>query len=64
MYLIEPKEREGVEMKPYLADNPYTAAIEFEERRDWLESHYKHLTSNRPRMYDKPEVGSVSTILL
>lgn len=59
MYLIEPKERDGVEMKPNLANNPYIADIEFEERRDWLESQYKFLTSNRPRNYEKPEVCSL-----
>ncbi|KAK3921872.1 28S ribosomal protein S30, mitochondrial [Frankliniella fusca] len=56
MYLIEPKEREGVEMRPYLSDKPYVADIEYEERRDWLERQFKHITSNRPRKQEKPEV--------
>lgn len=57
MYLLEPKERKGVEMKPYLSDKPYIADIDFEERRNWLEGHFKYLTSNRPRVQEKPEVS-------
>lgn len=56
MYLVEPKDREGTEMKPYLSDKPHIANIDFEERRMWLEGRYKHLTSNRPRHREMPEV--------
>lgn len=56
MYLLEPRERHGVEMKPYLSDKPHIADIDFEERRVWLEGHYKYLTSNRPRVQEKPEM--------
>ncbi|KAJ1531954.1 hypothetical protein ONE63_000592 [Megalurothrips usitatus] len=56
MYLLEPKERHGVDKKPYLSDKPHVADIDYEERRVWLESQYKFLTSNRPRVKPKPEV--------
>lgn len=56
MYLLEPKERVGLEMRPYLSEKPYVADIEYEERRDWLENQYKFITSNRPRVQPKPEV--------
>jgi len=49
-YLNTPKEKENVEMKPYLdKDVKVIADIPDLERRTWLEKHYKHLVSNRPR---------------
>lgn len=56
MYLVEPKERKGTEMKPYLSSKPYVADIDYEERRIWLESQFKYITSNRGRQKEKPEV--------
>lgn len=50
-YLNPPKEREGVDMKPYMKKSiNYVANFRGEERRNWLEEFYKFLVSNRPRM--------------
>lgn len=57
-YLSEPKERNH-EMKPFLGTDEQTVAdIDHLERREFLEEHYKHLMSGRPRhRVDKmPEV--------
>lgn len=48
-YVNVPEAKEGVEMKPYVNGENRIANIEDPERRKWLEKHYKHLMSNRPR---------------
>lgn len=48
-YLTEPKERDH-ELKPFLgADEQTVADIDHLERREFLEKHYKHLMSGKPR---------------
>lgn len=55
-YLAEPKAR-SYEMKPYLDEKEKKIAdIEHVERREWLERHYKHLVTNRPRQISVPEI--------
>lgn len=50
MYMNEPVERDGVNMKPFLKDGEqYVSDIEDGEKRRWLDSHYKNLVSNKPR---------------
>lgn len=48
-YLAEPKQRNH-EMQPYLGTEEQTIAdIDHLERREFLEKHYKHLMSGKPR---------------
>lgn len=55
-YVAEPKER-AHEMKPYLDQEEQTVAdIEDKERREFLETRYKHIMSGRPRHRLVPEV--------
>lgn len=55
-YLNEPAAR-GHEMRPYLSREQQRAAqIEDAERRQWVESRFKHAVSNRPRHRLVPEV--------
>lgn len=57
-YINTPIERSDVIMKPYLGSSVKVIAdIEHDERRNWLESHYKHLVSNRPRVRQPPEMN-------
>lgn len=52
-----PRERVGVDMKPFLGKNEkLVAEISDEERRAWLENEYKHMMANRPRHRELPEV--------
>lgn len=52
-----PIERSDVVMKPYLGSSVKVIAdIEHDERRNWLETHYKHLVTNRPRVRQAPEM--------
>uniref|UniRef100_A0A2M4BJ43 Putative mitochondrial ribosomal protein s30 n=2 Tax=Anopheles marajoara TaxID=58244 RepID=A0A2M4BJ43_9DIPT len=56
-YLNQPKQRPGVELKPYLCPKePHIAQIEEEKRRVFMEDAYKRLVSNRPRHRLVPEV--------
>ncbi|XP_015601452.1 28S ribosomal protein S30, mitochondrial [Cephus cinctus] len=56
-YANAPQERVGINMKPYLGETENVVAdIEDPERRAWLEKHYKHLVSNRPRHRLRPEI--------
>ncbi|XP_066590679.1 large ribosomal subunit protein mL65 [Prorops nasuta] len=56
-YINVPQEKVGVNMKPYLDDNVQVIAdIEDTGRREWLESNYKHLVSNRPRHRRLPHI--------
>ncbi|EFN77238.1 39S ribosomal protein S30, mitochondrial [Harpegnathos saltator] len=56
-YVNVPKERIGVDLKPYLGKSTRVIAdIEHDERRNWLEKHYKHLVCNRPRHRRIPEI--------
>jgi len=49
-YMNIPEERVSVDLKPYLGKSVKKIAdIEHDERRNWLEKHYKHLVNNRPR---------------
>lgn len=55
-YISTPKER-AYDMKPYLGKDEETVAdIEHEERREFLESRFKHIMSGRPRHRLEPEV--------
>lgn len=50
LYMNQPAERQGVNMKPYLGrEEQYVSDIEDGEKRRWLDSHYKNLVSNKPR---------------
>ncbi|XP_070495949.1 large ribosomal subunit protein mL65 [Chironomus tepperi] len=56
LYINEPKSR-NYEMKPYLDPKEKKIAdIEDVDRRQWLETIYKYLVSNRPRQYLVPEI--------
>ncbi|XP_011694126.1 PREDICTED: 28S ribosomal protein S30, mitochondrial [Wasmannia auropunctata] len=56
-YMNVPEERVGVNLKPYLGKTVKVIAdIEHDERRNWLEKHYKHLVTNRPRHRRIPEI--------
>lgn len=56
-YVNTPEERLGVDLKPYLEKSEKVIAdIEDDERRNWLEQHYKHLVCNRPRHKRIPEI--------
>lgn len=56
-YINEPTKRENVELDPYLGKTVKRIAdIEEDERRVWLDSHYKHLMKNRPRHKLVPEM--------
>lgn len=49
-YTNIPEERIGVDLKPYLGESiKLIANIRGNNRRNWLEKHYKHLVCNRPR---------------
>lgn len=49
-YMNMPAERTNVNMKPYLGESTkHIADIVDSDRRTWLENHFKHLMSNRPR---------------
>lgn len=57
-YINEPKVR-SYEMKPYLDPKEKKIAdIENVDRRQWLETIYKYLVSNRPRQNITPEIYS------
>ncbi|KZC06833.1 28S ribosomal protein S30, mitochondrial [Dufourea novaeangliae] len=57
-YINKPEERMGVNLKPYLGESvKHIADIPDDERRTWLEQHFKHLMSNRPRNIPLPEVA-------
>ncbi|XP_046752870.1 39S ribosomal protein S30, mitochondrial [Diprion similis] len=52
-----PQKRNGVNMTPYLGhDEKRVADIKDPEKREWLEKHYKHMVSNRPRHREKEEI--------
>ncbi|XP_043277683.1 39S ribosomal protein S30, mitochondrial [Venturia canescens] len=56
-YVNQPREREGVQMKPYLQNGDgLIANVVGDMKRVWLEKHFKHLLSNRPRHRPLPEV--------
>ena len=49
-YANAPRQREGVNMKPYLGTRVKVIAdYKHVERRVWLEDRFKHIVSNRPR---------------
>lgn len=49
-YTNIPKERVGVEMRPYLSkEENVIAEYADDDKRQWLEREYKFITSNRPR---------------
>lgn len=49
-YGNKPQKRNDVNMKPYLGESEQRVAdINDPEKRAWLEKHYKHMVSNRPR---------------
>lgn len=49
-YVNVPKERLGVNLRPYLSsEEKLVADYENAEKRQWLEREYKYLVSNRPR---------------
>jgi small subunit ribosomal protein S30 len=49
-YANAPEERSGINLKPYLGESVKVIAdIEHDEKRNWLETHYKHLMCNRKR---------------
>uniref|UniRef100_A0A1Y1M8U9 28S ribosomal protein S30, mitochondrial n=1 Tax=Photinus pyralis TaxID=7054 RepID=A0A1Y1M8U9_PHOPY len=51
-YTNVPRERSGVELRPFLGDQEKVIAdLQDDERREWLEKEYKFITSNRPRHY-------------
>lgn len=55
-YINEPKQR-TIEMTPYLGEQEKRAAnIAHTARRIFVEKHYKHLVSNRPRHLLIPEI--------
>lgn len=57
LYLNQPEERLGVNLRPYLNVNEkYAADYADDEKRRWLEKEFKFLTSNRPRSKLPPEV--------
>ncbi|XP_046412367.1 39S ribosomal protein S30, mitochondrial [Neodiprion fabricii] len=52
-----PQKRNGVNMTPYLGDDEKRVAdIKDSEKREWLEKHYKHMVSNRPRHRQREEI--------
>lgn len=56
-YINKPVERSAIDMKPYLSkDEPIVAYIDDEKRRQFLETGFKYLNSNRPRHRLVPEV--------
>ncbi|XP_031838818.1 mitochondrial ribosomal protein S30 [Nomia melanderi] len=56
-YINTPQERTGVNLKPYLGESvKHIADIPDNERRIWLEKHFKHLMTNRPRHLRVPEI--------
>lgn len=55
LYLNTPQERD-IEMKPYLSKYKYVSNIQDEEKREWLETRFKHLYSLRPRHRPMPEI--------
>lgn len=49
-YINVPAERNDENMKPYLGESvKHIADITDPRRREWLETRFKHLVSNRPR---------------
>ncbi|XP_066146324.1 large ribosomal subunit protein mL65 [Euwallacea fornicatus] len=59
MYKIEPKERLGVNLRPYLnQEEKVVADYQDDDKRKWLEDQYKFLTSNRPRHIEMDEYYS------
>lgn len=49
-YVNVPKERAGMNMKPYLnPEERYVNEIKHDEKREWLATHYRHLITNKPR---------------
>lgn len=58
-YKNQPEQPLGLNLRPYLnADHPLVADYEDEGKRQWLEDHYKFLTSNRERLRDVDEIYS------
>ncbi|XP_017795818.1 PREDICTED: 28S ribosomal protein S30, mitochondrial isoform X2 [Habropoda laboriosa] len=56
-YMNIPVERTNVNMKPYLGESvKHVADIADPERRSWLETRFKHITSNRPRHFKQPQI--------
>ncbi|KAH0950588.1 hypothetical protein HN011_007462 [Eciton burchellii] len=56
-YVNAPEERSGINLKPYLGESVKVIAdIEHDEKRNWLETHYKHLMCNRKRHKRIPEI--------
>lgn len=56
-YINTPAKREDVLMKPYLDPKCWKIAdIEDEKRRNFLETRYKYMVSNRPRQKPIPEI--------
>ncbi|KAL1489654.1 hypothetical protein ABEB36_013598 [Hypothenemus hampei] len=57
LYINEPQERLGVNLRPYLSDEEQIAAdYSDDDKRKWLEKEYKHIVSNRPRHKEMDEV--------
>ncbi|XP_049938706.1 39S ribosomal protein S30, mitochondrial [Schistocerca serialis cubense] len=51
LYTTAPQERVGVNLRPYLKEGKHLVAlIDDPERREWLETRFKHMYSCRPRM--------------
>jgi len=64
-YSNEPRERKGVDLKPYLfPQTQHVADIMSPLKRAWLENAYKHLMANRPRHRRLPEVFKWQDIYL
>ncbi|XP_050303863.1 28S ribosomal protein S30, mitochondrial [Anthonomus grandis grandis] len=59
LYKNEPKERLGINLRPYLSQTEKLIAdYEDDEKRKWLEKEYKYIVSNRPRFKEFDEIYS------
>lgn len=64
-YSNVPEERTAVNMKPYVGKSEKVIAdIEDDARRVWVDKHYKHLVSNRPRHWPHEEIYNWQKIYL
>ncbi|KAL0128903.1 hypothetical protein PUN28_003932 [Cardiocondyla obscurior] len=64
-YVNAPEERIDVNLKPYLGQSvKLVADIEHDEKRNWLETRYKHIVSNRPKHRRIPEIYDWQRIYL
>ncbi|CAG0892767.1 unnamed protein product [Darwinula stevensoni] len=56
LLIRSPKERVGVNLQPYLGAEKVAANLSDDRYRNCIEEQYKHLSSNRPRHFDRPEI--------